>query len=115
MIEPTQQKINTSIEEYKSKPSNIQLPDIDMAMHPSKVYFADDISDTELFNDRFIESRVHEGMGAFAIYLMVGIHNFTFIFLFYLVFLSGTYNGPFFFICINCFLPNRLSTSLFWQ
>lgn len=83
MTLPTQQEINASIQEYKSKLSNIALPDIDMAMHPQQVYFADDIRDKELFNDRFIESRVHEGMGAFAIYLMMGMQNALLIALIY--------------------------------
>ena len=64
-----------TLEDYKTKKSHIQLPDLNMAMHPSKVYFADDISDKEHFNERYIESNVGEGMSAFAIYLMMGMHN----------------------------------------
>ena len=84
-----------ALDEYKSKKSYIQLPDLDMAMHPNKIYFTDDISNKERFNEQFIESHVNEGMSAFAIYLMMGMHNVLLPSLIYvLFFLNGIETDP---------------------
>jgi len=80
------QTMQGAVAEYNAKQSNIQLPDLDMAKHPSQVYLADDISEEFLFNEQFIESNVGEGMSAFAIYLMMGMHNFLLPSLLYILF-----------------------------
>jgi len=64
-----------SLRDYHNKANTIPLPNITLAMNPDKVCFHDDISDKEQFNDRFIESRVHEGMAAFILYLAAMMHN----------------------------------------
>ena len=49
-----------------------QLPDIRVAMWPDHVSFVDDLSDTDQFNDRFLESRLIVGKAAFVLYLFSG-------------------------------------------
>jgi len=44
-------------------------------MHPFKVHFGDDLSDTRLYNDRFIESRVAQGNLSSALYVIGLMHN----------------------------------------
>ncbi len=66
------------IEEYRNKSTNIELPPPNMQKLPSQASFSDDISDDKLFNDRFIESHISEGMSAFPIYLMMmGVNLIT--------------------------------------
>lgn len=64
-----------TLQEYNNDSTTIPLPPTDIAMHPSQVSFDDDVSDQRLFNERFIESRVHEGMNSSALYLAAMIHN----------------------------------------
>lgn len=55
--------------ELKKDPNWRPLPDIRSAMAPHQVSFADDLSDTALFNERYVESRVFAGKLAFALRL----------------------------------------------
>jgi hypothetical protein len=54
--------------DLKSAPDWQQLPDIRVAMSPDHVSFGDDVSDTTMFNERYIESHVFIGKMAFALY-----------------------------------------------
>lgn len=53
----------------KNDPKWRPLPDIQSAMAPHQVSFADDLSDTALFNERFVESHVFVGKLALALRL----------------------------------------------
>ncbi len=68
-----------TLRDYSNDSTTIPLPDINMAMHPSQVCFGDDIRDKKQFNERFIESRVHEGTNSFVLYLAAMMHNVMFI------------------------------------
>ena len=56
----------------KRSPKWQQLPDISVAMWPDHASFADDLSDTNHFNERYIESRLSVGKAAFLLYLYSG-------------------------------------------
>ncbi|WP_322085454.1 hypothetical protein [Burkholderia sp. BCC1999] len=56
----------------KRHPKWQQLPDIRVAMWPNQVSFADDLSDRDQFNERYIESRLIVGKAAFVLYLFSG-------------------------------------------
>jgi len=68
-----------TLQDYNNDSTTIPLPDINMAMHPGQVCFSDDVSDETMFNERYIESRVHEGMNAFVLYLAAMMHNVMFV------------------------------------
>lgn len=68
-----------TLQDYSNDNTTIPLPEINLAMHPGQVCFGDDVSDKSQFNERFIESRVHEGMNAFVLYLAAMVHNVMFI------------------------------------
>ncbi|MFD4841068.1 hypothetical protein ACFWP0_26440, partial [Achromobacter sp. NPDC058515] len=54
----------------RKRPDWQQLPDIRIAMWPGQVSFSDDLSDENLFNERYLESRVFVGKLAFVLYLV---------------------------------------------
>lgn len=68
------------LDNLKRAPNWQHLPDIRVAMWPSQVSFADDLSDATLFNDRYMESRAFVGKMAFALYLTCGAFLATAIF-----------------------------------
>lgn len=52
-----------------------RLPSLDTAMHPARAVFSDDLSDSRMCNDRFIESRVVAGNMSSALCIIGGMHN----------------------------------------
>jgi len=76
-----------TLQDYQNDSTTIPLPDINMAMHPGQVCFGNNVSDETMFNERFIESRVHEGMNTFVLYLAAMMHNAIFVTVFsYLIY-----------------------------
>jgi len=61
--------LQDTLQDYKNKKTTIPLPEITLAMHPDAVCFGDDVSDKKQFNERYMESHVHEGMAASILYL----------------------------------------------
>lgn len=56
------------LNDLKTAPDWQRLPDIRIAMSPDQVSFGDDLSDTKMFNDRYVESHVFIGKMAFSLY-----------------------------------------------
>ncbi len=61
---------------YEHRKDHTELPALDVALHPSEVHLADDISDQKQFNKRFIESRLSDKEGSQGLYVAMAFHNF---------------------------------------
>ena len=75
ITEEARHRFRERVRELDKKLSWAQLPRLDLAMHPSKVHFADDLSDPRLYNDRFIEVRVAQGNVSSVFYIFGLMHN----------------------------------------
>lgn len=107
-----------TLQEYNNDSTTIPLPPTDIAMHPSQVSFDDDISDNKLFNDRYIESRVHVGMNSFALYLAAMFHNtagITLIILLILTVLNSTIDYFNIFLCLIIYIPVYFGPKFIFQ
>jgi len=78
VTEEARHRFRERVRELDKKLSWAQLPRMNMAMHPSKVHFSDDLSETRLYNDRFIEVRVSQGNLSSALYIFGLMHNMGF-------------------------------------
>ncbi|WP_322087276.1 hypothetical protein [Burkholderia sp. BCC1999] len=67
----------------RAKSDHIGLPGVTIAMWPSRVCFSDDVSDSRMFNERYIEPDFWRGRCSLVLYLCALMHHFVLVFVIY--------------------------------
>ena len=107
-----------TLQEYNNDSTTIPLPPTNIAMHPSQASFDDDVSDKRLFNERFIESRVHEGMNSSALYMAAIMHNSIFmviIIFFFLDLIQNKFDLLNFILSLVIYIPAYFGPKFIFQ
>ncbi|MBN3825737.1 hypothetical protein G3O00_19205 [Burkholderia sp. Ac-20384] len=77
------------IEALRIRSDHIGLPGITMAMWPSRVCFSDDMSDSSMFNERYIEPDFLRGQCSLIMYFFALAHHLTLVAVLYSLFSTG--------------------------